>query len=203
MSPRAGADNARHTAHAVPTSWEGFIPTMRPLMPSLRKSCRRLSCSARTRSLTSVIGAPSGTREQLVGKPAVRRSWVRSAGHRLGNGKWPPILMSGRVGIAGNSNRFGCNVAKDNLTPAEFVARIEQRDAASQPATGRSAAVCGASPTMHHRPQGASEGSAEGGALKLAVARRNRAGQPYAAPGGAAAGERRQREAALRYSRAT
>jgi putative transposase len=38
------------------------------------------------------------------------------------------------------------------LTPAEFVARIEQRDAASRPATGRSAAVCEALRPVHHRP---------------------------------------------------
>jgi putative transposase len=31
------------------------------------------------------------------------------------------------------------------LTPAEFVAKIEEQDAASRPATGRPAAVCGAS----------------------------------------------------------
>jgi hypothetical protein len=31
------------------------------------------------------------------------------------------------------------------LTPAEFVAKIEQQGAASRPATGRIAAVCGAS----------------------------------------------------------
>ena len=31
------------------------------------------------------------------------------------------------------------------LTPAEFVAKIEEQDAASRPATGRTAAVCGAS----------------------------------------------------------
>jgi len=31
------------------------------------------------------------------------------------------------------------------LTPAEFVAKVEEQDAASRPATGRIAAVCGAS----------------------------------------------------------
>ena len=31
------------------------------------------------------------------------------------------------------------------LTPAEFVTKIEEQDAASEPATGRTAAVCGAS----------------------------------------------------------
>ena len=31
------------------------------------------------------------------------------------------------------------------LTPAEFAAKIEEQDAASRPATGRTAAVCGAS----------------------------------------------------------
>ena len=64
------------------------------------------------------------------------------------------------------------------LTPAEFVARIEQ-DAASRPATGRIAAMWSLrAPTRCITvPQGASEGSTEGGVLKLGVAQRNQAGQ--------------------------
>ena len=62
------------------------------------------------------------------------------------------------------------------LTPAEFVAKLGSQDAASRPATGQTAAVCGAlrAPTRCITvPQGASEGSTEGGVLKLGVARRN------------------------------
>jgi len=67
------------------------------------------------------------------------------------------------------------------LTPAEFVAKIGSQDAASRPATGRIAAVCGASalqPVASPPPQGASEGSTEGRVLKLSEARRIRSGQP-------------------------
>ena len=66
------------------------------------------------------------------------------------------------------------------LTPAEFVARIEQQDAASRPATGRTAAVCGASalrPVASPSRKGQAKDQTEGGVLKLSVARRNRAGQ--------------------------
>ena len=65
------------------------------------------------------------------------------------------------------------------LTPAAFAAKIREQDAAPAQATGRSAAVCGslrAPPRRATAPQGASQGSNEGGRLKLSVARKNRAG---------------------------
>ena len=66
------------------------------------------------------------------------------------------------------------------LTPAEFAAKIEEQDAASRPATGRIAAVCGASalrPVASPSRKGQAKASTEGGVLKLGVVRRSWAGQ--------------------------
>jgi putative transposase len=65
------------------------------------------------------------------------------------------------------------------LTPAEFAARLGSQDAAPARATGRSAAVCGASapPRRSIVPRGAVQGSNRGGRLKLSVVRRKQAGQ--------------------------
>ena len=66
------------------------------------------------------------------------------------------------------------------LTPAEFVAKLEEQDAASVPGNGPGR--CGmwglrAPARCTTVPQGANEGRNRGGRLKLTVVRRNRAGQ--------------------------
>ena len=64
------------------------------------------------------------------------------------------------------------------LTPAAFAAKLEKQGATDAQATGRIAAVYGASAPRRRTtvPQGANERSNRGGRLKLNVVRRNRAG---------------------------
>lgn len=77
-------------------------------------------------------------------------------------------------------NEFRPHPSLGYLTPAAFAAAVERQDNAARPATGRTAAVTGASalrPVVAPRPTGRQKAANRGGRLKLSVARRNHAGQ--------------------------
>ena len=73
------------------------------------------------------------------------RAWIAKFRDECLSLEWFRSRAEAKVVIEGwrrHYNEVRPHSSLGYLTPAEFVARIEQRDAASRPATGRSAAVC-------------------------------------------------------------